>query len=73
MTKGTISLEDARIVHDFAHNIEYALPASYTKLKEAARTVQRISYLSMADARQKARAERARHADFDDYPTEVLE
>jgi len=62
MIKGSISLEDAQLVHSFASDMEHLLPANFTQQLERARTVKRIAYFSMADIRQKIRSERAKHS-----------
>ena len=68
-----MSLEDAQIVHDFAHKAEHLLPGHYTQLVQTARTVQNIAFCCMADARQKIREERAKSVHFDDYPIHLME
>lgn len=62
MSKGSITLEDARIIHDFAQHMQPMLrERDATKLLETAKTVGRIAYCAIAEARMNARAERARY------------
>jgi hypothetical protein len=74
MPKGHISFEDAQMVHDFAIHVQPILRHENSlSLLKTAETVQRIAYCAIADARQLARAERARHGYFPDYTTEIFE
>ena len=76
MIKGSMTLDDAQIVHDFARDVQPILHYySQERFVKLAKTCVRISYCTMADARAKARAERARaQHNFDDpYLTEVIE
>ena len=60
MSKGTITFDDARLVHEFAIHMQPMLrDHDATKLHETAKTVERISYCAIQEARQNARAERA--------------
>lgn len=62
MVKGRITMEDAQIVHDFARLVRPVLHShDMNKLAGTADTVARIAYCCLAEARQNARAERARH------------
>jgi hypothetical protein len=71
--KASISLEDAKLVHEFAIHVQPILRHNdYNKLLESARTVQRISFCCVAEARMKIRAER-QHRFIDPYTTEVIE
>jgi hypothetical protein len=61
MSKGSITIEDARLVYDFAQHVQPILRGSdCNKLLETAKTVGRISYCAIAEARMNARAERTR-------------
>ena len=61
MNKGSISLEDARLVHEFALHVQPMLRShDCSKLLEAAQTCVRIAYCALTEARQNARAERMR-------------
>ena len=74
MPKGHITIEDAQIVHDFALHVQPILRHSNSEsLLNTAQMVVRIAYCSIADSRQLARAERARHGYFPDYTTEIYE
>ena len=65
MTRGSITLDDARLVQEFALHVQPILRhADSLKLVEQAKTVGRIAYCAIADARYQARAERARQACF---------
>jgi hypothetical protein len=56
MPKGSITLEDARLVHEFAQHVQPILRhGDCIKLLEQAKTVTRISYCAIAEARQNAR------------------
>ena len=62
------------MVHDFAIHVQPILRHENSlSLLKTAETVQRIAYCAIADARQLARAERARHGYFPDYTTEIFE
>jgi hypothetical protein len=74
MPKGHITIEDAQIVHDFAVHVQPILRHENSiSLLKTAETVRRIAYCSIAESRQLARAERARHGYFPDYTTEIFE
>ena len=74
MAKGSITLDDARLVHEFAIHMQPMLrDRDATKQCETAKTVERIAYCCIAEARQNARAERARQPFSSDYQTEVRE
>jgi hypothetical protein len=76
MAKGQITIEDARLVYDFATHVQPILRSSdCNKLLETAKTVTRIAYCAIAEARANARAERAQlQGHFtDSYTTEVAE
>ena len=74
MAKGSITIEDARLVEAFAILVQPMLrDRQATKLCEMARTVERISYCAIADARQKERADRVLHFPEDPYTMEVSE
>jgi hypothetical protein len=75
--KGYISVEDARIIHDFAIHVQPLLRHdNHTSLLKNAQTVQRIAYCVIAQIRQQVRAERARRSPTvadDDYPYPIEE
>jgi hypothetical protein len=57
--RGTITLTDARLVHEFAEHMQPLLREhDYTLLLKKAQTVQRISYCCIADAQQRKRFSR---------------
>ena len=67
-----MTLEDARLVHEFARAVQpVLLNHECTHLLEKAKTVGRIAYCAIADARQKARAKR--HFSNDPYPMKIME
>ena len=70
-----MTLADAQLVHDFARDVQPVLRYySQDRFVKLAQTCVRISYCTMADARMKARAERAAQQHFDDsYITEIIE
>jgi hypothetical protein len=74
MPKGSITIDDAQMVHDFAIHCQPILRHDNQQtLLKTAQTIQRIAYCCMAESRQLARAERARHGYFPDYTTEIFE
>ena len=73
MAKGSITLDDARLIHEFALHMQPILRTDYHKQCETAKTVERIAYCCIAEARQNARAERARQPFSSDYQTEIRE
>lgn len=75
MSKGRITLEDAQFIHEFARAVQPTFRQHDSKnLLERAKTVARISYCAIAEARQNVRAERLRQHTFGDpYTMEVNE
>jgi hypothetical protein len=73
MIKGTMSIEDAQLVGEFAQAVQPILrQRDYNRLLETAETVGRIVYCTIAEARQNTRAERARKHFTEPY-TKVIE
>ncbi len=64
MSKGRITLEDAQFIHEFARAVQPTLRHHDSKFLEKAKTVARISYCALVEARQNARAERLRQHTF---------
>ena len=75
MTRGSMTLQDAQLMHEFVQNVQQHLHhTTCSGLLKTAQTAQRITYCCLSEARQNARAERARQGYFYDcYTTELSE
>lgn len=73
MAKAHITMDDALLVHELSSHVQPILRREKCeRLLHLAETCTRIAYCCMSEARQNARAERARQQHFDDpYTTEM--